>query len=260
MSLQNSMLILALEDDRLYAPSNVAKLGIDQKANKDLYDAARKSLGEWSRYHNIRKTFDNRDEVGRQEGRFPQWLGKTWKNHLTVEQQEKASGVIALAQKIAQSRDPLLWYPVALTVLEGTSTSAALFNAGNSSPFTDSSEDSSEAGRGLNPANDSSASSISPHRSESFDDPIKDYSVFLLFLKRLVSFKSRLGLMTVLTLALASSLILQKKPNNDSVADYGKLLRKSHFLKIFQIKICTLAFSFISPLQVINSLFQLINL
>lgn len=82
MLLEAAVLIYRLEDDQLYAPWQVAASGYDRSTHRSDYDRIRLNLGEWSRYHNIRESFENRDENGARVGRFPSWYGKTWKEHL----------------------------------------------------------------------------------------------------------------------------------------------------------------------------------
>lgn len=82
MLVEAAVLICKLEDDRLYAPWQVVASGYDRKTQRKEYDRLRLNLGEWTRYHNIRETFENIDASGKRIGRFPAWYGRTWKEHL----------------------------------------------------------------------------------------------------------------------------------------------------------------------------------
>lgn len=95
MLLEAAVLIYKLEDETLYAPWQVAASGFDRKTQRKDYDRLRLNLGEWSRYHNIRETFENKDENGDRAGRFACWYGKTWKEHLGYRDLEAAKRSIA---------------------------------------------------------------------------------------------------------------------------------------------------------------------
>jgi len=102
MLLEAAVLIYRLEEDRLYSPWQVAASGYDRDLHRQDYDRIRLNLGEWSRYHNIRETFENRDETGKRQGRFPAWYGKTWKEHLGHKDIEAARNWIAQEEKKTQ--------------------------------------------------------------------------------------------------------------------------------------------------------------
>lgn len=95
MLIEAAVLIYQLEDECLYSPWQVAASGYHRTSQRQDYDRIRLNLGEWSRYHNIRESFENRDESGQRQGRFPAWFGQTWKEHLGYKDLEAAKNWIA---------------------------------------------------------------------------------------------------------------------------------------------------------------------
>ena len=67
--------ILSLEEEKLYLPSDVAKLQVNPGLNREEYDLLRKRLGRFIRYHTT--------SVGDARiGRYNAWRGKTWRSFL----------------------------------------------------------------------------------------------------------------------------------------------------------------------------------
>ena len=108
MLIEAAVLIYKLEDGQLYSPWQVAATGYDRNSHRQDYDRIRLNLGEWSRYHNIRETFENRDDQGQRKGRFPAWYGKTWKEHLGHKDLEAAKRWIAQENRRNQPPSPVV--------------------------------------------------------------------------------------------------------------------------------------------------------